>query len=65
VLVKLVNALAESPTTIFRTLAETIEEITRCDSTGLSLLTRDGKTPHGPKLWKLTKIRFLGYSQGA
>jgi PAS domain S-box-containing protein len=46
-LVKLVSALADSPTTIFRTLAETIQDITNCDSAGLSLLTRDGKTPHG------------------
>jgi PAS domain S-box-containing protein len=45
-LVKLVSALANSPATIFRTLAETIQEITQCDSAGLSLLTRDGKTPH-------------------
>jgi PAS domain S-box-containing protein len=45
-LVKLVSALADSPTTIFRTLAEAIQDITQCDSAGLSLLTRDGKTPH-------------------
>ena len=45
-LVKLVSALADSPTTIFQTLAETILDITQCDSAGLSLLTRDGKTPH-------------------
>lgn len=45
-LVKLVSALADSPRTIFQTLAETIQEITQCDSAGLSLLTRDGKTPH-------------------
>src|SRR5215470_12093626 len=45
-LVKLVSALADSPSTIFQTLAETIEDITQCDSAGLSLLTRDGKTPH-------------------
>jgi len=45
-LVKLVGALADSPVTIFRTLAETIQDITNCDSAGLSLLTRDGKTPH-------------------
>jgi PAS domain S-box-containing protein len=44
-LVKLVSALADSPATIFHTLAETILEITQCDSAGLSLLTRDGKTP--------------------
>jgi PAS domain S-box-containing protein len=44
--VRLVSALADSPSTIFHTLAETIEDITQCDSAGLSLLTRDGKTPH-------------------
>lgn len=45
-LVRLVSALADSPSTIFHTLAETIEDITQCDSAGLSLLTRDGRTPH-------------------
>src|SRR5579863_4012745 len=44
-LVKLVSALADSPSTIFQTLAESIRDITQCDSAGLSLLTRDGKTP--------------------
>ena len=44
-LVKLVSALADSPRTILQTLAETILDITQCDSAGLSLLTRDGKTP--------------------
>jgi PAS domain S-box-containing protein len=41
----LLSALADSPGTIFQTLAETIRDITQCDSAGLSLLTRDGKTP--------------------
>ena len=41
----LVSALADSPSTIFQTLAETILDITQCDSAGLSLLTRDGKKP--------------------
>ena len=45
-LVKLVSALADSPSTIFQTLAATIQDITECDSAGLSLLTKDGKTPH-------------------
>jgi PAS domain S-box-containing protein len=45
-LVMLASALADSPSTIFQTLAETILNITQCDSAGLSLLTRDGKTPH-------------------
>ena len=44
-LLKLVGALAESPSTILQTLAETILGITQCDSAGLSLLTSDGKTP--------------------
>jgi PAS domain S-box-containing protein len=45
-LVKLMNALANSPGTIFQILADTILEITQADSAGLSLLTRDGKSPH-------------------
>jgi PAS domain S-box-containing protein len=44
-LTKLVSAIADSPSTILRTLAETILDITQCDSAGLSLLTKDGKTP--------------------
>jgi PAS domain S-box-containing protein len=44
-LVALMSTLADSPSTIFQTLAETILDITRCDSAGLSLLTRDGKKP--------------------
>jgi PAS domain S-box-containing protein len=44
-LVVLVHALADSPRTVLQTLAETILDITQCDSAGLSLLTRDGKTP--------------------
>jgi len=44
-LVKLASTLADSPGTIFQTLAETILDITQCDSAGLSLVTRDGKTP--------------------
>jgi PAS domain S-box-containing protein len=44
-LVALMEALADSPGTIFKTLADTILEITQCDSAGLSLLTKDGKTP--------------------
>jgi PAS domain S-box-containing protein len=44
-LVKLVSALADSPGTVLQTLAETILDITQCDSAGLSLLTKDGKTP--------------------
>jgi PAS domain S-box-containing protein len=42
----LVSALADSPRTIFQILAETIKDITQCDSAGLSLLTMDGKTPN-------------------
>ena len=41
----LVSALADSPSTIFQTLAETIQDMTQCDSAGISLLTTDGKKP--------------------
>jgi PAS domain S-box-containing protein len=44
-LVALRSALADSPSTIFQTLADTILDITQCDSAGLSLLTVDGKNP--------------------
>lgn len=44
-LVALMSALADSPSTIFQTLAEAILDITQCDSAGLSLLTVDGNTP--------------------
>jgi signal transduction histidine kinase len=44
-LVALMSTLTDSPITIFQTLADTILDITQCDSAGLSLLTRDGKKP--------------------
>jgi len=44
-LVALVSALADSPSTIFQALAETIQDTTQCDTAGLSLLTRDDNTP--------------------
>ncbi len=44
-LVKLVSALADSPSTIFQTLVETILDVTQSDSAGISLLSKDGKTP--------------------
>jgi PAS domain S-box-containing protein len=40
--VALVTALSDSASTIFQTLAETILDVTQCDSSGLSLLTPDG-----------------------
>jgi PAS domain S-box-containing protein len=43
--VALMSGLADSPSTIFQTLADTILDITQCDSAGLSLLTRDGQKP--------------------
>ena len=49
-LVALASALAESPHTILRTLAETILEITQSDSSGVSLLTPDGQRFHWPAL---------------
>jgi len=44
-LVRLVSALTNSPATILQVLADTILDITECDSAGLSLLTKDGKSP--------------------
>src|SRR5215469_11883906 len=44
-LVALVSSLADSPHTVLQILAETILDITHSDSAGLSLLTKDGKTP--------------------
>src|SRR5215469_156821 len=44
-LVRLMSAPADSPHTILQTLAETTLHFTQCDSAGLSLLTKDGKTP--------------------
>jgi PAS domain S-box-containing protein len=44
-LVKLASALADSPSTIFQRLADTILDVTQCDSAGLSLLTKDGRKP--------------------
>ena len=50
-LVELVSALADSPTTIFQTLVETIQDITQSDTAGLSLLTRDDHTPDPSGKW--------------
>src|SRR4051794_2582138 len=44
-LVALMGSLTDSPSTIFQRLADTILDISQCDSAGLSLLTRDGKKP--------------------
>jgi len=45
-LLKLMGALADSPSTILQTLADTILETTDSDSAGLSLLTKDCVKPH-------------------
>jgi hypothetical protein len=42
-LVTLVGALADSPSTVLQTLAETILDLTQCDSAGLSLLTIESR----------------------
>jgi PAS domain S-box-containing protein len=39
------STLSDSPSTVFQTLADTILSITQSHSAGVSLLTRDGKTP--------------------
>ena len=41
-LAALASALADSQSNILQTLAETILDVTECDSSGLSLLTKDG-----------------------
>ena len=46
-LVALASALSDSASTIFQTLAETILDVTQCDSSGLSLLTPDGHRTSG------------------
>jgi len=56
-LVALSSALADSPSTILKTLAETILDVTQADSSGLSLLTTDdgGKRFYWPAIagmWK-------------
>ena len=43
-LVALLSALVDSPSNILQTLAETILDVTQCDSSGVSLLTKDGKS---------------------
>jgi PAS domain S-box-containing protein len=40
-LVALAGVLADSPSTILQRLADTVLEVTQCDSSGLSLLTKD------------------------
>lgn len=45
-LVQLVRGLSDSPETILQLLADTILEVTQCDSAGLSLLTKDAITPN-------------------
>jgi PAS domain S-box-containing protein len=56
-LVALASALVDSQSNILQTLAETILEVTECDSSGLSLLTKDdgGKRFYWPAIagiWK-------------
>jgi len=56
-LVALARALVESPFNILQTLAEIILDVTQCDSSGLSLLTKDdgGKRFYWPAIageWK-------------
>ena len=56
-LVALASELVASPSSILRRLAETILEVTQCDSSGVSLLTKDdgGKRFYWPAIagmWK-------------
>jgi PAS domain S-box-containing protein len=49
-LVALMSALADSPSTILQSLADTILDVTNSDSAGISLLTRDGKRFYWPAI---------------
>lgn len=54
-LARLVQALADSPSTILQTLADTLLDVFKADSAGLSLLTEDGKSFYWPAIaggWK-------------
>jgi PAS domain S-box-containing protein len=49
-LAKLVQALADSPASILQTLADTLLDVFKADSAGLSLLTEDGKSFYWPAI---------------
>jgi PAS domain S-box-containing protein len=49
-LVALAQALADSPRTVLQQLADTILDVLRADSAGLSLLTKDGTRFHWPAI---------------
>jgi PAS domain S-box-containing protein len=54
-LAKLIQALADSPSTILQTLADTLLDVFKADSAGLSLLSEDGKSFYWPAIagdWK-------------
>jgi PAS domain S-box-containing protein len=54
-LVALAQAMADSPRTILQTLADTVLEVFKCDSAGISLLTKDEKRFYWPAIagvWK-------------
>jgi PAS domain S-box-containing protein len=54
-LVALAQAMADSPRTILQTLADTILEVFKCGSAGISLLTKDEKRFYWPAIagvWK-------------
>ena len=46
----LIQALADSPRTIMQKLADTMLEVFQCDSAGLSLVAKDGKTFYWPAI---------------
>jgi len=61
-LVALASALADSQSNILQTFAETILEVTQCDSSGLSLLTKDdgGKRFYWPAIADIWKPHIGG-----
>ncbi len=63
-LVTLASALADSQSNILQTLAETILDVTLCDSSGLSLLTKDdgGKRFYWPAIAGIWKPHIGGWT---
>ena len=61
-LVALLSALLHSPSNILQILAETILDVTECDSSGLSLLTKDdgGKRFYWPAIAGMWKAHIGG-----
>ena len=63
-LVALAQAMADSPRTILQTLADTILEVFKCDSAGISLLTKDEKRFYWPAIAGVWRPHIGGGTPG-